>query len=478
MSTAEDNPLAAARRAGADLARVFGGAPGSYGAQAADTALDGQWRDRAELGEAYLAAVDARLWRRRGGAAKRRLPQSRLRGRRAGPSPGRPRARPSGRRRRRRFRRRLCRSRGAARQRARALPSRHEPDRRAQGAAHRRGDRPRGARPADQSALARRHAGRTAIAVSPRSPRRSMRSTPSPRPRACPAICSTSTHAALIADDAVRTAMLIKTRRPPPRSPRGCTMPWRAACGSRGATPSRTSCRRRDGRGRADERRDRRQRLVPGRPAADAERRWPDRARAAARRRLQSRAGGRLADLAQRLGNGHIDLTRRANLQLRGLTEDRLPELRTELATLGLLDPDTETEAVRNVMVAPLAGLDPTQPFDVRPIARAIDDALTLDKRLHALPGKFGLLVDGGGTISIASRARRRLPRRGRRWHSLSAWTRPRERNGWARRRRRRRPRLLSQRHMPISPSPRAAACAVSAKQHSRKSGPRCVCRR
>ena len=51
-----------------------------------------------------------------------------------------------------------------------------------------------------------------------------------------------------------------------------------------------------------------------------------------------------LADLAERLGNGHIDLTRRANLQLRGLTEDRLPELRTELATLGLLDPDAETE--------------------------------------------------------------------------------------------------------------------------------------
>src|SRR5687768_3366523 len=110
-----------------------------------------------------------------------------------------------------------------------------------------------------------------------------------------------------------------------------------------------------------------------------------------------------LADLAQRLGNGHIDLTRRANLQLRGLTEDRLPELRTELATLGLLDPDAETEAVRNVMVAPLAGLDPAQTIDVRPIALAIDDALTSDKRLHALPGKFGLLVDGGGAVPIAS---------------------------------------------------------------------------
>jgi cobaltochelatase CobN len=52
-----DNPLAAARRAGTDLARVFGGAPGSYGAQAADLALDGAWQTREQLGQAYLAAV-------------------------------------------------------------------------------------------------------------------------------------------------------------------------------------------------------------------------------------------------------------------------------------------------------------------------------------------------------------------------------------------------------------------------------------
>lgn len=110
-----------------------------------------------------------------------------------------------------------------------------------------------------------------------------------------------------------------------------------------------------------------------------------------------------LADLAERMGNGHIDLTRRANLQLRGLTDERLPELQAALAGLGLLDPDSETEAVRNVMVAPLAGLDPTQAFDVRPIASAIDAALTSEARLHALPGKFGMLVDGGGVLSIAA---------------------------------------------------------------------------
>jgi cobaltochelatase CobN len=49
-----DNPLAAARRNGENLARVFGGAPGTYGAGAATLALDAVWRSRGELGAAYL----------------------------------------------------------------------------------------------------------------------------------------------------------------------------------------------------------------------------------------------------------------------------------------------------------------------------------------------------------------------------------------------------------------------------------------
>jgi cobaltochelatase CobN len=54
---ATDNPLAEARHHGTDLARVFGAAPGNYGARAGDLALDGTWRTREELGAAYLSAV-------------------------------------------------------------------------------------------------------------------------------------------------------------------------------------------------------------------------------------------------------------------------------------------------------------------------------------------------------------------------------------------------------------------------------------
>ncbi|MGX5734863.1 cobaltochelatase subunit CobN [Bosea thiooxidans] len=50
------NEPAAARRRGEHGARIFGAAPGRYGAAMAGRALDGDWTMRAELGAAYLAA--------------------------------------------------------------------------------------------------------------------------------------------------------------------------------------------------------------------------------------------------------------------------------------------------------------------------------------------------------------------------------------------------------------------------------------
>ncbi len=109
-----------------------------------------------------------------------------------------------------------------------------------------------------------------------------------------------------------------------------------------------------------------------------------------------------LADAAARFGNGHIDLTRRGNLQIRGLSGQTLPGLRIALDKLDLLDRDPRTEAGRNIMVGPLAGLDPAEQIDVRPIAHMLVRLLASEAALHDLPSKFGFLVDGGGTVSIA----------------------------------------------------------------------------
>ncbi len=53
---AEWNPLAEARRRDEGGERIFGGAPGVYGAGAASLTLDGAWTVRDEIGAAYLAA--------------------------------------------------------------------------------------------------------------------------------------------------------------------------------------------------------------------------------------------------------------------------------------------------------------------------------------------------------------------------------------------------------------------------------------
>jgi len=102
-----------------------------------------------------------------------------------------------------------------------------------------------------------------------------------------------------------------------------------------------------------------------------------------------------LAEIAERLGNGHMDLTRRANLQIRGLSEDRLGELHIALDRLDLLDTSPQAEAARNVMVGPLAGAE------VRTIADRLSRALSKDRRAAGLPAKFGWLVDGGAPLSI-----------------------------------------------------------------------------
>ena len=97
-----------------------------------------------------------------------------------------------------------------------------------------------------------------------------------------------------------------------------------------------------------------------------------------------------IADGARRHGNGLIDLTRRANLQLRGVSPATLAPLQEALDRAGLLDRDPEAEALRNVMVGPFAGTD------ARTLATQLTEAIVADTGLKGLPPKFGWLVDDG----------------------------------------------------------------------------------
>ena len=87
-------------------------------------------------------------------------------------------------------------------------------------------------------------------------------------------------------------------------------------------------------------------------------------------------------------GNGVIDLTARANLQLRGVTEASHGPLLADLDALGLIDPDAQTESHRNVVVTPF-----WLGAEVQNLAETLYTALRSGPEL---PGKFGFALDIG----------------------------------------------------------------------------------
>jgi precorrin-3B synthase len=125
--------------------------------------------------------------------------------------------------------------------------------------------------------------------------------------------------------------------------------------------------------------------------------------------RLKPRGGVLDLDLAEalgllalRYGNGLLDVTARANLQIRGATSETVEPLIRSLADLGLLDPSAGAEAIRNIVSSPLAGLDDRAEIDIRPAITALQERLVGEPALHALPAKWSFAIDDGGALSLA----------------------------------------------------------------------------
>ena len=94
-----------------------------------------------------------------------------------------------------------------------------------------------------------------------------------------------------------------------------------------------------------------------------------------------------LAGAAQKFGNGFIDVTNRANLQIRGVSEDGYTDLMNTLGEAGLLDSDEDLEVKRNIVVTPY--------WEVGDTSRRLYDALVSAlSKFPVFPGKFGFVID------------------------------------------------------------------------------------
>ncbi|MCX4696243.1 cobalamin biosynthesis protein CobG [Streptomyces sp. NBC_01408] len=101
---------------------------------------------------------------------------------------------------------------------------------------------------------------------------------------------------------------------------------------------------------------------------------------------LTARQAAALGLAADRFGDGHLELTSRGNVQLRGLREECGAGLAELLDSVGLL-PAPSHERIRNIVASPLA--------DPAPV-RALDRVLCADPKAAALSGRFLFAVDDG----------------------------------------------------------------------------------
>jgi precorrin-3B synthase len=102
--------------------------------------------------------------------------------------------------------------------------------------------------------------------------------------------------------------------------------------------------------------------------------------------------GGQLAalrELAERWGDGHVELTSRANVQLRALVGAPAAELAAGLWAAGLLPSQTH-ELVRNIAASPIPGPGS------RGAVTELDRRLCADPALVELPGRFLFALDDG----------------------------------------------------------------------------------
>ncbi len=113
-----------------------------------------------------------------------------------------------------------------------------------------------------------------------------------------------------------------------------------------------------------------------------------------------------LVDLAATYGDGDVHLTKRANLQVRGIPHDdgALPAGFVEGVRVAGLLPSPAHDLVRNVMVSPLTGRLGGR-VDLRPAAAELDRLLLADPACAGLAGRFLFVLDDGRGDLVARTA-------------------------------------------------------------------------
>jgi len=106
-----------------------------------------------------------------------------------------------------------------------------------------------------------------------------------------------------------------------------------------------------------------------------------------------------LARIAQELTSGYVQITTRANLQMRLIQPKDCPEFLRRVQSVGLHTRGSGADNIRNLTANPTAGIDPVELIDVMPFVQQLGQVIINDRSFYDMPRKFNIAYDGGGLI-------------------------------------------------------------------------------
>lgn len=106
-----------------------------------------------------------------------------------------------------------------------------------------------------------------------------------------------------------------------------------------------------------------------------------------------------IARTAQELTTGYVQITTRANFQVRLIQPKDTPEVLRRIQSVGLHTRGAGADNIRNLTANPTAGVDPHELIDTMPLCHQLGQIILNDRAFYDLPRKFNIAFDGGGLI-------------------------------------------------------------------------------
>ncbi len=106
-----------------------------------------------------------------------------------------------------------------------------------------------------------------------------------------------------------------------------------------------------------------------------------------------------LARIAHDLTTGYVQITTRANFQIRLIQPKDAPEVLHRIQSVGLHTRGAGADNIRNLTANPTAGVDPVELINVLPFVNQLAQIIINDRAFYDLPRKFNIAFDGGGLI-------------------------------------------------------------------------------